>query len=88
MLDALKRQARPLLWTAFILGFTTAFWQYFEFAYTLYERGAMASPLWSGTVGWPMPHHGYVGFIMAGISITVMELKRRHDRGAKDGTDR
>jgi len=48
----------------FGLGLGTAFWQYFEWGYALWQAGLQSSPIWSGTLGAPLPHHGYWGFVM------------------------
>jgi len=32
-------RSRFALWTVFVVSLVTAFWQYFEFAYTLAENG-------------------------------------------------
>ena len=48
----------------------------------------MDSAIWSGTLGFPIPHHYILGFIVAGISIAVMELKSRHERRAKTSETR
>ena len=72
----------------FIGGFITSWWGAFEFATTLAERGIIQSPVWSGTFGYPTPHHYIIGFLAAGASIIILELKRRRDREAKDRTDR
>ena len=72
---------RFVLWTAFIVSLVTAFWQYFEFAYTLAENGLIESPIWSDTLGPPWVHHGYIGFVGAGASIAAMQgLRWRSDR--------
>ena len=46
----------------FIIAYCTSFWQYYEYAYTLYEYNLIESPIWSGTFGFPLLHHGYFGF--------------------------
>ena len=73
-------RSRFVLWTAFVVSLVTAFWQYFEFAYTLAENGLIESPIWSGALGPPWLHHGYIGFIAAGASITALEGMKRHER--------
>ncbi len=82
------RRTRIILWTATILGLCTAYWQCYEFAYTLTEHGIIESPIWSGTFGAPIPHHYIVGFAVAAAGIIVMELRGRRDRGAKEEPDR
>jgi len=73
--------SRFALWTIFIVGLITAFWQYFEFAYMLAENELIDSPVWSGALGPPWIHHGYIGFIGTGASITAMQgLRWRSDR--------
>jgi hypothetical protein len=67
----------------FVLGFSQAFWQYFEYSYTLYENGLIASPLWSGLMGAPFIHHGYWGFIFAGIGFLLIEEGERRDRATR-----
>jgi hypothetical protein len=59
-------RSRFVLWTAFVVSLVTAFWQYFEFAYTLAENGLIESPIWSDALGPPWIHHGYIGFIGTG----------------------
>jgi hypothetical protein len=72
---------RFVLWTVFVVSLVTAFWQYFEFAYTLAENGLIESPIWSGALGPPWIHHGYIGFVGAGASIAAMQgLRWRSDR--------
>jgi hypothetical protein len=43
----------------FLLGFGTAFWGAFEMAYQSNNH-----PIWSGTWGYPIPHHYVIGFVM------------------------
>jgi hypothetical protein len=71
---------RLLLWTLLVASLSTSFWGSFEFATTLTEQGIIQSPIWSGTLGYPVPHHYIIGFIGAAASIIVMELKSRRDR--------
>ena len=74
-------RSRFVLWTVFVVSLVTAFWQYFEFAYTLAENGLITSPIWSGALGPPWVHHGYWGFVGAGASIAAMQgLRWRSDR--------
>jgi hypothetical protein len=81
-------RSRFALWTVFVVSLVTAFWQYFEFAYTLAENGLIESPIWSGALGTPWVHHGYIGF-GAGASIVAMQgLRWRSDRRKKDQTHR
>lgn len=58
-----------LFWT----GLYALFWQYFEFAYELWEVGIIESPIWSGTFGFPVLHHGYFGALMLVISYFLSE---------------
>ncbi len=51
-----------LLNTLFWIGFMTALWGSFEWACELADLGIIASPVWSGTFGFPIPHHYLVGF--------------------------
>ena len=70
-------------WTAVVIGLCTAFWQCYEFAYTCYEHGWIASPVWSGTWGAPWPHHYIAGFAFAGASIAALEFGRWKSDRAK-----
>ena len=72
-------RTRWLLWTLFVAGYITAIWGSFEGFYTLSEAGIIASPVWSGTFGYPTPHHYIIGFVGAAASIIILELKRRHE---------
>jgi TRAP-type C4-dicarboxylate transport system permease small subunit len=54
-----------LFWSSF----GTALWGTFEQAYN-----AGASPIWSGTFGFPVPHHYIIGFV--GMFIAYMTLTR------------
>jgi len=51
------------------MSFGTALWGTFEQAYN-----AGASPIWSGTFGYPVPHHYILGFI--GIMIAYFTLTK------------
>ncbi len=82
-LGAMRVSRRKLLWGLLIVGLSMSFWQYFEFAYTLYENRLIASPLWSGTLGWPVPHHGYIGYLVAGACIAALEAMK--SERSKDG---
>lgn len=79
----LHASLRRALWTAFIISYATAWWGAYEFAYTLWERGLISSPVWSGTLGFPVPHHYILGFIGAGISIAAIEWGRRREHRHK-----
>jgi hypothetical protein len=46
--------------TLFNVGFWTFFWGAFELAYQ-----SPSDPIWSGTFGFPVPHHYIVGAILA-----------------------
>ena len=37
---------------------------------------ANGSPIWSSVFGFPMLHHYLIGFVILGVSLAVMELKR------------
>lgn len=78
---------RWLLWTVFLIGFVTAFWQYYEFAYTLTEHGIISSPVWSGAAGPPWLHHGITGFTLAGASITALTWERRRRERREEKPD-
>jgi len=70
---------RLLLHIVFIASYVTAFWQYFEWAFKLYQNGHILSPIWSGTLGYPIPHHGYVGFLgalMAYFGLSFNDFKK------------
>lgn len=58
----------------FNVGFWTAFWQYFEFAWKLANNSIIRSPVWSGTFGPPFLHHGYVGFIVCYVGYMLLTL--------------
>lgn len=53
----------------FFISFGTALWGSFEQAYN-----AGASPVWSGTWGFPVPHHYIIGF--AGMLIAYFALTK------------
>lgn len=53
----------------FWMSFGTALWGTFEQAYN-----AGASPVWSGTWGFPVPHHYVLGFI--GMTIAYFTLTK------------
>lgn len=59
----------------FNAGFWTAFWQYFEWGYKLTDSGIIQSPIWSGTMGSPVLHHGIVGFIVAFVAYLLATYK-------------
>lgn len=65
---------------AFGFGFGTALWQYFEFGFKLSEYGIIESPVWSGTWGFPILHHGYWGFILVAVGFALFEVERRNVR--------
>jgi len=47
----------------FLTGYITAFWGAFEFAYQ-----SSSHPIFSGTWGFPIPHHYVIGFILIALS--------------------
>jgi hypothetical protein len=47
-------RSRFVLWTVFVVGLITAFWQYFEFACTLAENGLITSPQCARGILWPI----------------------------------
>ena len=51
----------------FWMGYMTAFWGAFEMAYQSPNH-----PIWSGTFGYPVPHHYIIGFI--GIIVGYIAL--------------
>ena len=55
----------------FWIGLLTAFWQWFEYGFKLMEAGIIQSAIWSGTLGYPIPHHGMVGFILVFASYFI-----------------
>lgn len=60
----LKRVGHKLYLHAFFwIGYATAFWGAFELAY---QSGS--HPIWSGTWGYPVPHHYIMGFTLVLIS--------------------
>jgi hypothetical protein len=81
----IKRRERPILWTAFLFGGCAAFWGSFEAFTTLTELGVIASPVWSGTFGYPYPHHYIWGTALAGASIAALEFGRWKSDRAKKG---
>ena len=65
--------------TIFNIGFWTFFWGAFELVYQ-----SPSDPIWSGTFGFPIPHHyiigailAYVGYILITLTKTVREKIRR-----------
>ena len=53
----------------FLVGYGTAFWGAFEMAY---QSGSHA--IWSGTWGFPFPHHYVVGFMLVGLSYFMFTM--------------
>ena len=68
--------------TLFNIGFWTFFWGAFELAYQ-----SPSDPIWSGTFGFPIPHHYIIGAILAYIGYIVITLtkdvRERIKRGLK-----
>ena len=65
--------------TLFNIGFWTFSWRAFELAYQY-----PSDPIWSGTFGFPIPHHfiidailAYVGYILTTFTKTVRERIKR-----------
>jgi len=65
--------------TLFHIGFVTFFWGAFELAYQ-----SSSNPIWSGTFGFPVPHHyiigaivAYVGYLLVTFNKTVRERIKR-----------
>lgn len=46
----------------FWVGYCTALWGAFEMAYQ-----SPSDPIWSGTFGFPFPHHYIIGFVVLAI---------------------
>jgi hypothetical protein len=77
------------LWnTTLWLGYGAALWGSFEWACTLTEQGLIASPVWSGALGYPFPHHYIWGFVAAAASTIALELKRKHEWRREEEPDR
>jgi len=53
--------------TLFWIGYVTAFWGAYEIAYDAARAGIIEHPIWSGTWGFPIPHHWVFGFGLAGV---------------------
>ena len=58
----LKINADLAAHTGFWIGYITAFWGAFEMAYQ-----SPNDPIWSGTFGWPIPHHYIWGFVIVAL---------------------
>jgi len=68
-----------LLHALFNLGFATLFWGAFEFAYEL------GTPIWSGTLGFPVLHHYLIGAIICYCSyLALIFWREKNGRGEKD----
>ena len=70
----MRVKVRLLLHVLFWAFLMTAFWGSFEMAYKASEAGRIESPVWSGTFGFPVPHHYIVGFI--GVAVVYVLLTR------------
>jgi hypothetical protein len=58
--------------TVFNIGFWTFFWGAFEIAFT----HPSVDPIWSGTFGFPIPHHYIVGMVMTYVGYLVITLSK------------
>lgn len=73
------KYVRRILRALLLLGYATAFWGTWEFATTLNEHGLIPSPIWSGALGAPIPHHYIIGFICVGVGVIGIEWTRRNE---------
>ena len=71
------RRVRIIGHILFNLGFASLFWGAFEFAFEL------GVPVWSGTFGFPIPHHYIVGAVIAYIGYLMLTFKRRKKENRK-----
>jgi len=70
---------RLLVHVLFSLFFMTALLQYFEWGFDLYRNGIISSPVWSELFGYPLPHHGYIGFLgvfLCYLALNFQDFKR------------
>jgi len=67
-------RSRFVLWTVFVVSLVTAFWQYFEFAYTLAKNGLIISPIWSGALG---VSKDYIEYMMGHKVSTYHDVKMK-----------
>lgn len=58
--------------TIFNIGFWTFFWGAFEIAYT----HPSVDPIWSGTFGFPIPHHYIVGMLLTYLGYFWITLNK------------
>ena len=56
----------------FMIGYLTAFWGAFEMAYQSGNH-----PIWSGTWGFPVPHHYVIGFLI--VLVVYLYTLHRYD---------
>ena len=58
--------------TIFNIGFWTFFWGAFEIAFT----HPNVDPIWSGTFGFPIPHHYIVGMLLTYFGYFLITLSK------------
>jgi len=58
--------------TIFNIGFWTFFWGAFEIAFT----HPSVDPIWSGTFGFPIPHHYIVGMLLTYLGYFLITLNK------------
>jgi hypothetical protein len=58
--------------TMFNIGFWTFFWGAYEIAFT----HPSVDPIWSGTFGFPIPHHYIVGMLLTYLGYFVITLSK------------
>jgi hypothetical protein len=56
----------------FNIGFWTFFWGAFEIAFT----HPSVDPIWSGTFGFPIPHHYIVGMLLTYFGYLLITLSK------------
>lgn len=65
-----KQDKLMLLILVFGASFMSAFWGAFELALQ-----SPSHPVWSGTWGYPVPHHYIVGFVGMAISFIMLVIQ-------------
>ena len=58
--------------TIFNVGFWTFFWGAFEIAFSHPD----VDPIWSGTFGFPVPHHYIVGMLLTYLGYLLITLNK------------
>ena len=68
-------RGEAMLWGLYLFFYCLAFWGAYEFAY----QCPGVHPVWSGTFGYPVPHHYLLGFIKMLPCVYYLTFKYRRD---------